>query len=140
MKLITNFLAFFVIFMGGQPEKNLQEYLDYAIKHYPLIQNISWKIDYVNSFNIQNRHIEIDANAFYGDSSCFVTFSIIPSADSIFVTLMQLSSVVSKNDTLYHTEYNNNFKPKYKYKFTKNNPDSLIFEFGEDIFKTNPLR
>lgn len=115
-----------------------QEYFENALIQYASLPNIDWIITYADSVTIdESLESDIEAVGYEKDTAHYVEFTFSLSSDTSIIFLLNYVTVYSVFDTVYHTEYDYDaiLIPRFKYKFTRQNPENIFFEYGEDNYK-----
>lgn len=115
-------------------QNKYEELFSHAVSQYPNLDSINWKINYPNSIKWDDEHYDIEAMGNRNDTICGVTFAIFPRCRDTFVNIIEYGELYSSNNYQYYTYYDSAFIPIYKYKYNEENPDSIVFLFGEDRF------
>ena len=127
-------LSLIFITCSGNQQNKYVELFSHAASQYPNLNDIKWKINYPNSIMWSIEHYDIEAMGKKNDTTCFITFAIFPSIRDTFVNIIEYAELYSNDYYTYYTSYDSTFVPLYRYKYKMEEPDSLIFEFGKDIY------
>lgn len=108
---------------------------------YPSLQHYDWHILYVDSM-YADEYLSVSFEAYTPkkDTICQIEVLAFFSMDTTIVTLLSYIEEYEEDDTIFHTEFDCDsiLIPRFKYKYTKQNPEKLIFEFGQDNIGPKP--
>jgi hypothetical protein len=127
-------LTLALVACNGILQNTYEELFSHATSKYPNLNRINWEINYSNSIKWGNGHYDIEAMGNKNDTIYGITFAIFPSERDTFVNIIEYVELYSRFNYKYYTSYDSAFIPIYKYKYNEENPDSLIFIFGEEKF------